>query len=258
MALKRRGITVLVVTSLVVLGLVGAYFIVDSLLRGYAENRVREEVVGNLPQGVTGDVAVSIGGISVIAQYLAGSFDEVDLTAPQLSFRGAGSAERAVASVYLVATDVPVDTTKPVGDVRGAIEIGQKSLNTLLSAAAVPGGPMVTLGAGNISYTGSLSVLGAPVGYTATATPQAAGDSVVLTPTDAQITTEVGRLDVSGVVKRVLGQKPIPVCVAQYLPAGVDLTGVDVTPERARITLHAAALKLTEESLSTLGRCPAG
>jgi hypothetical protein len=258
MALKRRGITVLVVTSLVVLGLAGAYFIVDSLLRNYAENRVREEIVGNLPQGVTGDVAVSIGGISVIAQYLAGSFDEVELRAPQLSFQGVGSAERALASVYLVATDVPVDTAKPVGDVRGALEIGQESLNTLLSAAAVPGDPTVTLGPGSISYTGSLSVFGVPVGYTATAAPEAAGGSIVLTPSDARITTEVGRLDVSGLVKRVLGQEPISVCVAQYLPVGVDLTGVNVTPERARITLHAPALRLTEESLGTLGSCPAG
>jgi hypothetical protein len=249
MALTRRGIGALVIAGLIVLGLVGAYFIVDSVLRNYAQNRVRQEIVDNLPAGVTGDVAVSIGGFSLIAQYLSGSFDRVDLKAPDLR---AGGAQ---ASVHLVATDVPVDTTKTIGDVRGAIEIDQNSLDTLLSNAGIPGNPTVTLGNGEVSYTGTLAVLGFQVGYTATAAPEAAGDSVVLTPTDAEITTGIGNLNVSGLVQRVLGEEPIRVCVAQYLPVGVDLTGVDVTPQRARITLHAASLRLTEEGLSTLGSC---
>jgi hypothetical protein len=245
----RRGIGVLVIASLVVLGLVGAYFIVDSMLRTYAQNRVRQEIVGNLPEGVSGDVMVSIGGFSIIEQFLAGSFDRVDLRAPALTMDG------AQASVHLVATDVPVDTTKPVGDVRGAIEMGQESLDVLLANAAIRGNPKVTLGDGDVSYTGTLPVFGFQVGYTATAEPEAAGDSVVLTPTDARITTGIGSLNVSGLVQQVLGQEPIRVCVAQYLPAGVDLTGVDVTPQRARITLHAPSLTLTKEGLTTLGSC---
>jgi hypothetical protein len=249
MALTRRRIGGLVIASLLVLGLVGAYFIVDSVLRDYAQNRVREEIANNVPAGVTGDVAVSIGGFSIIAQYLSGNFDRVDLKAPALR---AGGAQ---ASVHLVATDVPVDTTKAVGDLRGSIEIDQKSLNALLSSAGIQGNPTVTLGRGDLSYTGTLAVLGFQVGFTATAQPEAAGDSVVLTPTNAQITTGTGSLNVNGLVKRVLGQEPVRVCVAQYLPAGVQLTGVDVTPQRARVTLHAPDLRLTKEGLSTLGSC---
>lgn len=249
MALTRRGIGALVVASLLVLGLVGAYFIVDSVLRSYAQNRVRQEITGNLPEGVTGDVTVSIGGFSVIAQYLAGSFDRVDLKAPALT---AGGAQ---ASVHLVATDVPVDTAKTVGDVRGAIEIGQDSLDTLLSNAALPGDPTVTLGDGSVSYTGTITVGRVPIGYSATATPEVAGDTVLLTPTKATVTTGFGSLDLGGLVERILGEEPLPICVAQYLPAGVDLTAVNVTPQRARITLHAPSLRLTEEALTTLGSC---
>ncbi|MGO4689255.1 LmeA family phospholipid-binding protein [Glaciibacter sp. 2TAF33] len=249
MALTRRGIGGLVVASLLLLGLVGAYFIVDSVLRNYAQNRVRQEIANNLPEGVTGDVTVSISGFSVIAQYLGGSFDQVELKAPALA---AGGAQ---ASVHLVATDVPVDTAKTVGDVRGAIEMGQQSLDALLANADIPGNPTVKLGDGTVSYTGTITVARVPIGYTATAIPQAAGDSVLLTPTKATVTTAIGSLNLGGLVQRILGEEPLPICVAQYLPAGVDLTGVDVTPQRARITLHAPALRLTEEGLTTLGSC---
>ena len=61
MARRRRSIGWLVVGGMVVLGLVGAYFIVDTMLRTYAQNRVRQEIQANLPAGVAGDVAVSIG-----------------------------------------------------------------------------------------------------------------------------------------------------------------------------------------------------
>jgi LmeA-like phospholipid-binding len=249
MALRRRGTRALVVSSLVVLGLVGAFFIVDGVIRNYAENRVRQEITSNLPAGVSSDVDVSVGGFSVIAQFLAGSFDRVELRSSNLVVNGAR------ASVHLVVTDVPVDTAKPVGDVRGAFEIRQESLGLLLASANLAGDPTITLGKGDVSYTGTLAVLGLQVGYTATAVPKAAGDSVVLTPTNAQVTTGVGSLNVSGLVQRILGQEPLRVCVAQYLPAGLDLTGVDVTPQRARITVHADSLRLTEESLSTLGSC---
>jgi hypothetical protein len=249
MALKRRGIGALVIAGLLILGLIGAYFIVDSVLRSYAQNRVRQEITSNLPEGVTGDVTVSIGGFSVIGQFLAGNFDHVDLKAPALT------ADGAQASVHLIATDVPVDTAKTVGDVRGAIEIGQESLNTLLANAEIPGDPTVTLADDSVSYTGTITVARVPIGYTATATPEAAGGAVLLTPTKAKVTTGIGSLNLSGLVQRILGQEPIPVCVAQYLPVGVDLTGVDVTPQRARITLHAPGLQLTEAALTTLGFC---
>ncbi|MCU1635209.1 MAG: hypothetical protein JWQ68_448 [Cryobacterium sp.] len=245
----KRGVGGLVAASVVLLALVGAYFIADSLLRGYAERRVKQEITSNLPDNVTGDPAVSLGGISVIAQYLSGRFERVEVRAPELR------VDEAVVSVHLVATDVPVDTSRPVGSIRGTVDLGEDSVNALLTAAAVPGKPVLTLGNGEVTYIGSIAALGFPIEYRATAVPEAQGGSVVFRPTGAEVVTGVGSLDLSGMLQRILGQQPISICVAEYLPLGVELTGVDVTPERARITLHAPALVLSPDALRTLGSC---
>ncbi len=250
MARRRRRIGWLVVGSVVVLGLVGAYFIVDSMLRTYAQNRVRQEIQANLPAGVAGDIAVSIGGQSVIWQYFSGRLDRIELAAPRLTVSGAR------ASVHLVATGVPVDMSKPVGDVRGTLEMDQESINTLIALGGVPIGSALDLGEGTVSYTGTVMVFGIPVGYRATARPDVRDDSVILRPTDAEITTGIGAFNVTGVVERVLGDKPVRICVAKYLPVGIELTGVTVTPDRVRLGLHAGALTLDEASLSTTGSCP--
>jgi hypothetical protein len=250
MAGKRRGAGLLVVVCLVVIGLVGAYFIADSLLRTYAQNRVRQEIVGNLPAGITGDIEVSIGGQSVIAQYLTGRFQHIDLRAPRLEVNG------AEAFVHIVASDVPVDMSKPVGDVRGAIEIGQASLNTLVTAAGAPADSAVELGEGTVAYTGSLTVLGLPLGYRATAQPEASADSIALKPISAELTTGIGSLNLTPVVEHLLNGDPLTICVAEYIPAGVNLTGVNVHPDRVRFTLHAPDLKLDSASLNARGSCP--
>ena len=250
MAVKRKGLTALIITGLSVLALVAAYFIIDAVLRNVAENKIKQEISANLPDGVTGDVSASIGGMSVIAQYLSGSFDEVDLSAPALSVDG------AVADVRIVALDVPLDQNKTVGHVQGTVQIDQDALNTLIQTSPdAPEGDVV-LGDNQISYTGEISVLGFPVGYEATATPAAAGAFVTFTPTGATVTTGLGTVDASSLVQRVLGQTPISVCVAQYLPNGLEVTGVTVTPEFARVTVAATnTLKLNSESLNTVGSC---
>ena len=251
MAGKRRRIGALVISIVLVAGLVVAFFIVDSGLRALAEDRVKAEITANLPEGATGDVDVSIGGASVIAQYLAGSFDRVELDAPTFALDGVPAA------VHVVASGVPVDRTKPVRVVTGTVDLGQESLNTLL-AAGETGDAELTLGTGEVSYSGTFPVFGFEIGYEATATPSTSADSLLFTPTGADLTSDAGSVDVSGVIPLILGQEPLSICIAQYLPDGVTLAGVDVTPERARIKLESSTLMLTRQSLTTLGSCSAG
>ena len=250
--LSRR----LLVTLVAVVVLVGVFVVADVVLRGYAQDRIASEIDAGLPENVTGDVEVAIGGTSVIFQFLTGSFDRVALTAPALTVDG------VPASVSIVATGVPTDTSKPIGHVTGAIELDQPALNALLQTAlaeadAAPAArdAEVTLGTNELTYAGELSGFGLTIGYQATATPSVTDQDLVLTPIDAQVTSGAGSLDVSGLIDLVLGDEPISVCVAGYLPQGVTLSDVQTTPERARITLESSTLTLTEQSLTTLGAC---
>ena len=253
---RRRPARRLLVTLIALLALVAVFFAVDAGLRSYAQNRIAGEIDAGLPAGVSGDIDVTIGGASVIVQYLTGSFERVELTAPTLTVND------VPASVSIVATGVPTDTSQPIGHVAGTIDLDQAALNTLLQTALAEAdadpaarNAELELGTNQITYTGELSVFGLPIGYQATATPSVTADSLVLTPTDARVTSGAGGLDVSGLLDLALGDEPISVCMAQYLPQGVTLTDVETTPERARITLESSTLTLTEQSLSTLGSC---
>lgn len=250
MARKRRGVAALVISLALVAGLVVAFFIVDAGLRSYAEERVQTEISSNLPEGATGDVDVSIGGVSVIAQYLSGSFDRVELDAPDFAIGGVPAA------VHIVAGGVPVDRTKPVRDVTGTVDLSEESVNALLAAGGTTGDAELALGKGEVSYSGTFPVFGFDIGYEATATPSTSADSLLFTPTAAELTSDVGTVDLSGIIPLILGQEPLSICVAQYLPDGVTLTGVDVTPDRARVKLESSTLMLTRQSLTTLGSCP--
>lgn len=253
MARKRRGVAALVISLALVAGLVVAFFIVDAGLRSYAEDRARTEIGNNLPDGATGDVDVSIGGVSVIAQYLAGSFDRVELDAPKFAIGGVPAAVR------IVAAGVPVDRTKPVRDVTGTVDLGEASVNALLAAGGTTTDSTtdaeLTLGTGEVSYSGTFPLFDFELGYEATATPSASADSLLFTPTAAELTSGFGVLDLSRAIPLILGQDPLSICVAQYLPDGVTLTGVDVTPDRARVKLESSTLMLTRQSLTTLGSC---
>ena len=247
---KRRGLVPLIMVGALVILLVVAYFLVDSGLRAFAEDRAETEISDQMPASVTGDVNVTIGGTSVIAQFISGSFDQVELTAPKLTVDG------VPASVHVVAHDVSTNTAKAIGSLTATVDFDQDALNQLVQASdSAPTDAVLTLGDGTVEYTGSVKLFEFNVGYSATATASAAGDTLSFTPTAATVTSGVGDIDATPLVNLILQQAPIGVCVASYLPEGVELTDVDISPERARVTLDSSTLRLTAQSLTTLGSC---
>jgi hypothetical protein len=245
---RRRWPKVLLGIVIPVVLLTVAFFLVDSGVRSYAEGRVRDQIEQNLPAGVTGAVTVRINGASVIAQYLAGSFQSIEVDAPALTANGIPVA----ASV--VATGVPADLAKPVSAIRGTIRVDQAALNQLVRVPGATGG--ATLGNGTLTYDGASTLAGIRIGYQVTATPKANGSTIVLQPKDAKITAGAGGVDLTAPLLAALGQSPVAICVAQYLPAGVAVSAVDVTPTAATITLDAHNLVLSQATLSTRGSCP--
>ncbi len=229
-----------------IIALVVLYFVADGLVRAYAESRVKAEIEQNFPDFVQGDVTVQIGGTSVIAQYLSGSFEQVTLDAPKLTVEG------IPLSASVVAQGVPVDLTKPVSDIAGTITISQSSINSLLRLPGATGD--LTLGDGTIKYDGTTKVLGLSIGYTVTVEPTAAGESILLQPTKAEVKAGGGNLDLSKLLGAVVS-KPLSVCVAQYLPAGVEVDDVTVVPGEATIHLTAHDIVLSQDTLATKGSC---
>ncbi|PJJ61606.1 LmeA family phospholipid-binding protein [Compostimonas suwonensis] len=241
---RVAGIVILV--SLVVI-LVGGYFIADAVVRGVAQNEAASQIESRLPEGVAADVSVQLGGVSVIAQLLTGHLDEVTVSAPDLTIDG------VLADVSVVGRNVPTDLEKPVGEVTGTITVDAANLNRLVQVPDATSA--VQLGDQSLSYDTTVNFLGLDLGIRVEATPTAAGDEILLAPQNVSLTAGSADIDLSRLVSTVVGSDPIPVCVAQYLPPGVGVTGIDIAPEQATLTLEASDVVLTQEWATSTGSC---
>lgn len=245
---QRSGAARALTAIVVIVVALGALLVVaDIVVRGIAQERFSEQIRSNLPEGVDGEVDVTIGGFSVIAQYLAGTMDRVELSAPELTVNG------APISVEVVGEGVPVDLASPVRSMSAVIEADQAAVNRLIAIPDVEGD--VTLGEGVVGYADTIEVFGLRLGYSVTARPTAAGDTVLLQPESVQVDAGGGGIDVSGLADRVVGDDPIAVCVAQYLPSGVMVNGIDIAGGMATVRLEAQGIMLDEASLATTGSC---
>ncbi|MDR5701805.1 LmeA family phospholipid-binding protein [Agromyces aerolatus] len=243
----RRAARGWIVTGIVVAVLVVLVVVADLLVRSLAQTAIEQGAEQSLPEGVSGEVTASIGGFSVLGQLIAGRADEVRLSAPELVVDGTPLA------ADVVARDVPLDLSQPVGRVEADVRLTQQAVDSLALEQGVVGD--LTLGDGVVGYTGTIDVLGVPVGYTATAEPEAAGDRVLLRPVGAEVSAGGFALDVSGVIDAVLGGGPVEICVADRLPAGVQLSDVDVSDGAVDVRLVGTGLVLDRASLSSTGSC---
>jgi LmeA-like phospholipid-binding len=244
---RGRAARIWITVVAIVVALVALVVVADVIVRNIAEARFAEEIEANLPDGVEGDVGVTIGGLSVIAQYLSGTMQRVELSAPELDVEGVPIA------VDVVGEGVPVDLASPVGHLTATIEADAAAVNRLIDVQGVEG--ELAFGDGTVGYTDSVRFLGFPIEFTVTARPTAAGDTVLLEPVGVDVAAGGGSIDVSGIVDRLLGDDPIAVCVAEHLPAGVEVQQLTVSPTGATVALQADGLRLDEASLATLGSC---
>ncbi|MFP3464713.1 DUF2993 domain-containing protein [Leifsonia sp. SIMBA_070] len=244
---RPRWLRLLLAIGIPVVVIIVLLVIVDSAARAYAEQRVSDEIQKNLPSDVQGTVTTHIGGFSVIQQYLSGSFERVELDAPNVVAQG------APLSAKLVATGVPTDFSKPIAHATGTLSISQESLNKLVKIPGATGD--ITLGDGTIGYDGSIDLLGLPVGYTVTATPQAAGKQVLLKPEKASLTTGAGNVNLDRLLQALTAQGPFPVCAAQYLPDGVQVADISVTSGHATVQLTASDFVMDQKFLNSKGSC---
>jgi hypothetical protein len=244
---RRRGVLALVIVLAVLVVLTVGYFVTDAVVRQSAQNQVRETIQQQLPPDVTAkDLTVDIKGFSVIGQYLGGRFDEVAISSSDLTVQG------AVMSAHLEAYGVPTDFRKPVGRIDGTLSVDQDAVNKLVP---LPQGTKVTLRHDAVGLTGTQSLLGIPLTYTASVTPTLQnGDTVVLTPHTVTIGAFDGSFDVTRFAKDLL-PATIPVCVAQYLPAGVSVSSLTIADRSAVVAVQTTNMVVSESTMNRHGSC---
>ncbi|RII97609.1 MULTISPECIES: LmeA family phospholipid-binding protein [Clavibacter] len=246
-----RGGTVLIwllVLAVIGVGLAFGLRIIDQTVRGVAQDQAEKQIADQLPGQITGRVDVSIEGDWVIPQLIRGTLDRVVLDGPNLQ------ADGTPFQAHIVATDVPTDQERTVGDVVATVSMDQDPASALLAkTAGTP--PDLRFGDGTLGYSGSTRILGLTLGYTVAAEPVLRdGSTIVITPAEVDLQAGSFKIDLAQTIQGIR-DITYPVCVAQYLPAGVQVQDVTIADGRASMTVQSSSVKLTRDSLGVTGSC---
>lgn len=246
----RRAATALIIVIVVVGLLALVAWLVDGLVRGIAQDGVETAIEKKLPASVTADIDVRVGGGLFLPQAIAGRFDEVTVTAED------AEADGIPFDIVVTAHGVPVDENARIDEVSARVTGGEDAANALL----VMGGadPDLSLGDGTLSYEQSTRFFGMSIGYTLVTEPVAHGDSISLEPVDVEVSTDVGSLDLTDLVTRLLDDEPVSICVASSLPEGISVDDIAVAPDALTLTLSAQDVPRNGPDFSSRGSCDAG
>jgi len=245
---KRRRwpwVLLIVVVVLAVLA-VAAELIARAVLPGIVRSIVIEQL--DLPADQQLDVEAE--GI-LLPQLISGSLDTLHLSTDSLTLEGiTGAAD-------VTATGVPLRGGE-LGGAAGTIRIDQEQFTSLLSGTDLPV-ESVEFEAPNATVAGSFSVFGASVPLSLTFLPGALDGDLELTPVAASIGGLDIDLDDAASALGSLGEgltRTQQICIADRLPAGLTLTGVEIVDGAAVIDLDVDGAIVSDAALQDKGVCP--
>lgn len=225
---------------------VAAEFIARAVLPGVVRSIVVEQL--DLPADQQLDVETQ--GL-VLPQLIAGTLDTLRLSTESMTLEGiTGAADVTATAVPLRGGDL--------GGASGAIRIDQAQFSSLLAGTDLPV-DSVEFTAPNATVSGSITVLGAAVPLSLTLTPGAIDGDLELTPVAASIGGLDIDLDRIGSALGSLGEgltQPQRVCIADQLPAGLTLTGLEIVDGAAVIDIDVNGAIVTDPKLQDTGVCP--
>lgn len=237
----RAIVVVLTVVVLVVLAVVA-----DITARAIAEDAVSTGIEQQLPDTVDGEISTQIGGFSMLAQLIAGRFDEVHLRSDALTVTGIPLK----ADVTL--SGVPLDQSKTIDSADGTVAFTDATASRVLADNDIDG--TLEFGENTMTFASSVDLLGIAIDLTAVATPALENGAVVFSDEKVSVGGGGASFDATGLLD-VLAPGGLSFCVAQYLPSIVELNGVEVAPGTAVVDFSAKDVSLSSDPLASLGSC---
>lgn len=249
---RRRRVWPWIVALVIVLGLaVAAWFAGEAVARNVVETTIRQQVITQLSLPADQDVAVTVEG-AVLPQLIGGTLRDVTVASDDVVL-GELSGD-----VTVHATGIPIRGDAPAQSATASVRLDEAQLRALL--ATVDGLPAETVGiaAPDITADLDLEIFGAEIPVGVALTPTAVDGDIVLTPASLQlagatITADELRDRFGRVADLVV--KDYTVCIAQYIPAGVTLTGLTVQGGEVVADLDVDGAIITDPTLQADGTC---
>lgn len=249
---RRRRAWPWVVALIIVVGLaVVAWFVAEAVARDLVQQTVKQEIRERLSLPADHPIDVTVPGV-LIPQLLGGSLDEITVSSEDVPV---GEYE---GDVTVTATDVPIRQGADIGGATATVTLDEEQLRGLLSAVENFPAETVSLAEPDISVATELQLFGAgfPVGVTLA--PSIADGDIVLTPTSFELAG--AQIDASQLSEQFGQLADVVVrdwtfCLAEYIPAGVTLTDVQVDGDVLVADAEVDGAIVTDPALQANGTC---
>lgn len=248
---RRRRWGWLVAIVIVAALAVGAWFAGEAIAKDLVTKTIRERVVTQLALPADHPVDVTVAG-TVIPQLIGGTLDDIAIASEDVTIGP------MTADISVRATEFPIRGDAELGSATGTVRIDEPQLRALM--ATVDGFPAETLGvdAPNLTMSIDLTLFGISFPIAVALTPSAADGEIVLSPAalelaGAEITAQSLRDRFGTLADGVL--QDWPVCIAEYLPAGLTLTAMSVDGDQVVGEFEVAGDVLTDPAKQANGTC---
>ncbi|TXK17244.1 DUF2993 domain-containing protein [Homoserinibacter sp. GY 40078] len=246
---RRRWPWVLVALLVVV----GALVALDLLGRQWAEAAIADRVADALDAS-DAQVEVEIGGGPLLLQLATGRLAQVELAVDDLEV-GPFTGELDV-----VAEGVPLDLDAATTSITARYLIPEAALENVSSQ--LTGVPLasIALDEPEIVVSGSVTVLAASIPFGLGIEPDALDGALAFRVTSLRIANQtlpvedaVGDPVFGSLAEALLQQQSV--CVADQLPAALELSGADVVGDRVVLEFDASGEAVGSDRFSTRGSC---
>ncbi len=249
---KRRRAWPWIVAILIVAGLaVAAWFAGEAIAREVVTTTIREQVITQLSLPADQEMDVVVEG-AVLPQLIVGSLDDVTISSEDVKL-GA-----LVGDVTVHAQDIAIRGDAAAGAASATVVLDPEQLRTLLSTIENFPADSVDLAEPNVTMATELSLFGIRVPVGVALTPSAVDGDIVLTPASLQLAgNEVSaaalRDQFGGIADTVL--RDWTICIAQYVPAGVELSSITVTGDQVVADIAIDGAIVGDPALQEMGVC---
>ena len=249
---KRRRVWPWMILIVVIAGLaVAAWFAGEWIAQGIVTKTIRDQVVTQLSLPADQEVDVVVEG-AVLPQLIRGSLDDVTVSSEDVAL------DAFVGDVTVHAQDIAIRGESRAREASARVVLDLEQLRTLLST--IQDFPTESLGLAepDVTMTTELSLFGASLPIGIALTPSAVDGDIVLTPASLQLVgSEITAEQLSDRFGRITDAvlRDYTICIAQYIPAGVELSNIAVTGDQVTAELDVDGAIVSDPALQETGVC---
>lgn len=247
---RRRWVWWIGAAVVIVLAVV-AWIAGEQIARGIIERTIREQAITQLSLPADQQIDVDVAS-PVLLPLLVGNLAEVRVASDDVPIGD------LTADIVVEAQDVPIHGGGDWSGAYATVTIDEAQLQQLLATVEEFPAETVEIDAPDVAVTFELDAVLTTVPVGVALTPRAENGDLVLTPTSlrlagAQISAEAILRQFGAIASTVV--RDWDVCVAQYLPAAMRLTGVAVEPDAVVADFEIDSSILRDDAARQRGTC---